>query len=119
MAQASGTTATYDSIGLREDLEDVIWDLFPEDTWALTNLDRVDATATFHEWQLDSLDAATTNKTVEGNDASFTTVAPPTRVGNYLQIASKYFLISGTLEAVKKAGRSSEVARQAMKKMRE
>ena len=69
MAQLSGTTATFDSVGLREDLEDVIWDLFPADTWALSNLDRVSATAVNHEWQLDTLDAATTNRIVEGNDA--------------------------------------------------
>lgn len=119
MAQLSGTTATFDSAGLREDLEDVIWDLFPEDTWALSNLDRVDATAVNHEWQLDSLEAATTNKVVEGDDAAYLTAAAPTRVGNYTQIARKTFIISGTLEAVKKAGRKSEVARQAMKKMRE
>jgi hypothetical protein len=119
MAQLSGTTATFDSAGLREDLEDVIWDLFPNDTWALSNLDRVDATAVNHEWQLDTLDAATQNKVVEGDDASYLTVSPPTRVGNYTQIARKTFIISGTLEAVKKAGRKSEVARQAMKKMRE
>jgi hypothetical protein len=36
-----------------------------------------------------------------------------------MQIARKTFIISGTLEAVKKAGRKSEIARQAMKKMRE
>jgi hypothetical protein len=119
MAQLSGTTATYDSVGLREDLEDVIWDLFPADTWALSNLDRVEATSVNHEWQLDSLDAATSNKVVEGDDATYLTVAPPTRVGNHMQIARKTFIISGTLEAVKKAGRKSEVARQAMKKMRE
>ena len=119
MTQLAGTTATYDSIGLREDLEDVIWDLFPEDTWALSNLDRTNGAAVFHEHQLDSLDAASTNKVVEGDDAAFTTVAPPTRVGNYMQIARKTFLISGTLEEVKKAGRKSEIARQAMKKMRE
>lgn len=66
MAQVSGTTQTFDSAALREDLEDVIWDLFPMDTWALTNLDKVDATAVFHEWALDSLDAATLNRQVEG-----------------------------------------------------
>ena len=32
MAALSGTTQTYDNIGLREDLSDVIFDLFPEDT---------------------------------------------------------------------------------------
>ena len=119
MAQIAGTTQTYDSAGLREDLEDVIWDLFPNDTWALSNLDKVDATATFHEWQLDSLAGATANRQTEGDDATYATVAAPTRVGNYLQISRKTFLIPGTLEAVKKAGRKSEVARQAMKSMRE
>jgi hypothetical protein len=49
----SGTTSTY-SVGTgggnREDLEDVIWDLYPDDTWALTNLDKTKASATYHEW---------------------------------------------------------------------
>lgn len=34
MAQLTGTTDTYDvttAQGMREDLEDTIWDLFPED----------------------------------------------------------------------------------------
>lgn len=119
MAQVSGTTDTYDAIGIREDLEDVIWDLFPEDTWALSNLDKVKASATFHEWQGDSLSAAAANLNIEGDDASFSTAAQPARYGNYTQISKKTFLISGTLEAVTKAGRRSEVSRQAMKQMRE
>lgn len=43
----------------------------------------------------------------------------PSRFGNYTQILAKTFLVSDTLEAVKKAGRGSEVARGAMVKMRE
>ena len=27
-----------------------IWDLYPDDTWALTNLDKTKASATYHEW---------------------------------------------------------------------
>lgn len=119
MSQVAGTTQTFDSVGIREDLEDVIWDLFPGDTWALTNLDRTDATQAFHEWQFDSLDAATVNRQTEGDDAAYVTAAAGTRVGNYCQISRRTFIISGTLEAVKKAGRKSELARQAMKKMRE
>lgn len=105
--------------GIREDLEDVIWDLFPEDTWAVSNLDKVDATATTHEWLAQQLAAASSNIAVEGDDATFTSLTPPSRFGNYLQIMSKTFLVSDTLEAVKKAGRGSEVARGAMVKMRE
>lgn len=51
MAQVAGTTTTH-SVGTaggnREDLEDKIWDLFAEDTWALTNLSRIQATGVFH-----------------------------------------------------------------------
>ena len=53
MAIVTGTTWTgaiasslsYNA-NVREDLEDVIWLLDPMDTWALSNLDRVDATST-------------------------------------------------------------------------
>ena len=50
MAQATGTTWTNSIAGsltqatnTREDLEDVIFLLDPMDTWALSNLDRVEA----------------------------------------------------------------------------
>lgn len=119
MAQISGTTDTYDTVGIREDLEDVIWDLFPADTWLLTNLPKMNANSVFHEWQFDALAAPAANRQLEGDDASFTTLAQPTRVGNYCQISRKTFLISGTLEEVRKAGRASEIARAAMKSMRE
>lgn len=122
MAIVSGTTTNYSigtAGGLREDLEDVIWDLFAEDNWALANLDRVDAQQTYHEWQLDSLDSASANRQMEGDDAAYVTVASPTRVGNYQQISRKTFLVSGSLEASRLAGRKKESARQLMKKMRE
>lgn len=69
MSVLSGTTLTYGITsggGIREDLEDVIWDLFPEDTWAVSNLDKIDATATTHEWLAQQLAAAGTNIGVEG-----------------------------------------------------
>lgn len=122
MAQLGGTTDTYRTGtggGLREDLEDKIWDLFADENWALSNLDRVQATGTYHEWETDTLVAATNIPQIEGNDASFTTIQAPTRAGNYCQIFKKQFLVSGTLEAVKKAGRAREAARQTVKQMRE
>lgn len=122
MAQVAGTTDTYfvgTGGGLREDLEDKIWDLFADESWALTNLDHGSAEATYHEWEQDVLVAATNVPQIEGNDASFTTIVAPTRAGNYCEIWKKQFLVSGTLEAVKKAGRAKEAARQTIKQMRE
>lgn len=122
MAQVTGTTTAW-SVGTgggnREDLEDKIWDLFAEDTWALSNFDHITANGVFHEWMKDSLAAAASNTAIEGNDASYTTLVNPSRVGNYCQITYKSFLVSGTQEVVSKAGRARESARAAMKKMRE
>lgn len=124
MALLTTTTHTYTSGygsagGQREDLSDVIFDLFPEDTWAMSNLDREKATATYSEWLGQSLAAPAANAQLEGDDASFAALTAPSRFGTYMQISSKTFIVSDSLEAVNKAGRKSEVARGAMVKMRE
>lgn len=122
MTVLSGTSSTFGvgtGGGIREDLSDVIFDLFPEDTWAVSNLDREDAQNTLTEWLAQELAAPAANIQIEGDDATFASLTPPTRYNTYCQIMSKTFLVSDTLEAVNKAGRKSELARGAMVKMRE
>ena len=119
MAALSGTTQTYDNIGLREDLSDVIFDLFPEDTWCLSNFDREEASATLTEWLAQELAAPAINASEEGGDGVFASLTPPSRYSTHLQISSKTFIVSDTNEAVNKAGRKSDVARGAIVKMRE
>jgi hypothetical protein len=122
MATITGTTATYgvgSAGGNREDLEDKIWDLFPDDTYVISNIDKVKASATYHEWLADSLVAAGSNINLEGNDGAFSSIVSPARYGNYTQIFKKEFLVSGTQEVVSKAGRRTETARQLVKQMRE
>ena len=104
---------------IREDLEDVIFLLDPMDTWALSNLERVEANAVYHEWLQDSLAAPATNAQIEGNDVSFSTAAPAARRGNWTQISHKTFAVSDTLEAVEKAGRKSERERLGVKLLKE
>ena len=107
------TFTAHSAIGQREDLTDVIYDISPTETPILNTLARTKATAVFHEWQTDSLAAATTaNAAIEGADATSATLAPTTRLGNYTQIVQKTIQVSGTLEAVNKAGRKSEKAYQ-------
>lgn len=122
MAIVSGSTTSYGvgtAGGNREDLEDVFWDLFAEETYLLSNLDKVEATGTFHEWMTDELAAAAANIQIEGNAEAYTTLVAPTRLGNYCQISDKLFLVSRTQEKIAKAGRTSELRRAAMKKMLE
>jgi hypothetical protein len=106
----------YDAIGQREDLTDVIYDISPTETPFMSSIGKTKATAVYHEWQTDSLAAATTaNAAVEGADATSATLAPTVRLGNYTQIIQKTVQVSGTLDVVNKAGRKSEKAYQLAK----
>jgi hypothetical protein len=107
------TFTAHSAIGQREDLTDVIYNISPTETPLLNTLARAKATAVYHEWQTDSLAAATTaNAAVEGDDATSATLSPTVRLGNYTQIVQKTIQVSGTLETVNKAGRKSEKAYQ-------
>ena len=107
------TFTAHTAIGQREDLIDVVYDISPTETPIMSTLARTKATAVFHEWQTDSLAAATAaNAAVEGADGVSATISPTVRLGNYTQIVQKVVQTSGTLEAVNKAGRRSERAYQ-------
>jgi hypothetical protein len=121
MAIPAGITSRYgnagnDAVGIREDLEDIIYDITPTDTIFLSTVEKMSAKSTYHEWQVYSLEAATAdNKQLEGDDFSATTAAMTTRYGNFTQIATKRVVVSGTYEALDKAGRDSQIRFETMK----
>ena len=120
MAQPTNTFDTYDSIGEREDLSDVIFNISPTDTPFLSSAAKTKSTAVLHEWQTDSLASAVTNNAViEGDVATLDAVTATTRLSNSCQIMDKTVVITGTQEAVDKAGRASEIAYQIAKKAKE
>lgn len=120
MALDTNALSTYEAIGNREDLQDVIYDISPTETPISTAIGVSKASATYHEWQTDSLAAAsTTNAALEGDIITVAASSPTTRVGNYCQIFVKSVSISGTQEAVDKAGRASELAYQKAKRGQE
>jgi len=116
MSVPSNTYLRYTSIGVREDLSDVIYDISPTDTPIMSSIGKAKATNTLHEWQTDALAAATTNNAlIEGDDATAASLSATVRLTNFTQIVGKTVQISGTLEAVDKAGRKSEKAYQLAK----
>jgi len=120
MAQPTNTFDTYDAVGIREDLQDVIYSISPTETPFMSAAAREQVKNTFHEWQTDSLAAAATNnKVIEGDDATLDASTATARIGNYTQIMDKTVVITGTQEAVDKAGRASELAYQIAKKSKE
>lgn len=119
MNAPTNTFQTYQAVGNREDLIDVITNIAPVDTWFTSNTANVKADGILHEWQTDSLAAATANAVIEGDDATAGAVTPTVRLNNYCQILRKVWQVSDTQEAVNKAGRGSEIDYQKMKAMKE
>jgi len=119
MAQPTNLFDTFETVGIREDLVDVIYNISPEDTPILSAIPRTAAKATKHEWQLDSLATPATNAVIEGDDATIDALSATTRAFNFCQIADKVIALSGTQSAVDAAGRADEMAYQIAKKSKE
>jgi len=117
MAILTGTADVYSMSGAsgvgrhnREDLSDMITNISPTETPFLSSIGSSKATNVYHEWLTHSLAAAVTTTAVEGNVASFATPTTLTRNVNICQINEKTVAVSGTQEAVNKAGMKSEMA---------
>lgn len=115
MAVPTSTFQTYQAIGNREDLIDVVTNIAPVETFVTSSTGSTRAKARLHEWQTDTLAAAAANAVIEGDDATNTAVTPTTRLTNSTQILRKVFQVSDTQEAVDAAGRSSEIDYQTAK----
>ena len=112
MTAPTNTLQTYQAIGIREDLSDVIWRITPTQTPFMSSIAKVKAAQTLHEWQTQDLAANANNAQVEGDDASAGAITATVRLNNRTQISTKTVIVSGTQRAVNTAGRSDELAYQ-------
>jgi hypothetical protein len=116
MSVPTATFQAFQAVGNREDLTDLIYNIAPTETPFLSNAGREEAQSTFHEWQTDTLStASTSNAAVEGDNPTNTSVVPTVRPGNYAQISTYAFQVSGTQQAIRHAGRKDELAYQLVK----
>ena len=110
------TLDTYDTVGIRQDLQDAIYDISPTTTPFMSTVGRTKAKNTKHEWQTDSLSAVDlANAQVEGADAVSPTLTSTTMNDNWTQISDKVVQVSSTDDVVDKAGRTTETAYQLAK----
>ena len=113
------TYATYTTVGIREDLADIIYNISPTETPFMSGVGKTKATNTLHQWQTDALSAVAANAQAEGATITYPTINPTVKLGNYTQISSKSVQLSGTNEATVAAGRNSELAYQVAKSAKE
>jgi hypothetical protein len=115
MTQPSNTFDSYDAVGIREDLSDVITNISPEETPFHTKSAKTRARNTLHEWQTDSLRASAANAHIEGDATTAEARTATTRLGNYTQIFKNAVVVPDTDEGLDKAGRAREIAYQTLK----
>lgn len=116
MANVVGGFESYQAIGNREDLSDMIYNIAPTETPFMSMIGRGKATHTKHEHQTDTLSTHTAGgQVVEANTPTNKTVTPTVRVFNYCEIQQQAFQISGTQNAIRHAGRAEEIAYQLVK----
>lgn len=119
MTAPTGTMQTFQQIGIREDLSDIIDNISPTDTPFYSRVEKVKVTNTNPEWQTDALDAAATNVMIEGDDATTNTAVPTVRLKNYVQTSQKTPRVAGIAQEVDTAGRGNELDYQIMKRGKE
>lgn len=109
------TYTTYDTVGIKEDISDVISNLTPTKTPFQTMIGADKTKNRQFQWMEDSLRAVQVNAKVEGFTASDATLTPPTLRSNYTQIFEKTIKVSSTEDAVDQYGRARETAYQLAK----
>ena len=119
MTQPTNTFDSYDANGIREDLENVIYDISPESTPFYSACSKGSAKNTLHEWQTDALRASAANAHIEGDDTAAEARTATTRLGNYTQIFKNAVSVPDTDEGLDKAGRAKEMAYQVLKVAKE
>jgi len=113
--------STYNTVGQREDLSDVLTILEPESTPFVSMANKATATGTFFEVQVDDLSVVDFSGVGEGEDVtSFSNKAENrARIGNYIQKFRRTYAVSDIAELVDTAGVANEFAASEAKAVRE
>jgi hypothetical protein len=115
MAQPTNTFDSYDAVGIREDLSDIITNISPEETPFYTKCRKTTASNTLVEWQTDALRASAANAHIEGDDTAADAATATSRLNNRTQIFKNAVTVPDTDEGLDKAGRAAEIAYQTLK----
>lgn len=104
--------ATYDQVGKKEDISDIITNISPTKTPFQAMIGSEGIHNTLHQWQEDSLNGIVANAQVEGAAAISAVQNPTVMRSNNTQILMKTANVTGTADTVKTYGRDKELAYQ-------
>jgi hypothetical protein len=108
---------SYDAIGIKEQVDDLITNLSPTKTPFQASIGGDKTTQKIFDWQEDSLRAVQDNNQQEGFTASDVALVPTVMRENVTQILSETIKVSGSMDASDTYGRAKESAYQTSKSM--
>ena len=115
MVAPANTLLTSGTVGIREDLEDDIYRVAPEETPFMNNIGKKSVKNTLHEWQIEELATPDAdNAHLEGDDASIDAAHTTERISVYAQIFRKTGSVSRTNRKANRAGREDALDEQKM-----
>lgn len=110
---------TYDDPIRKEDVLDIIQDVSPDDNPLVTMLGTSKAENTYHEWTEDYIPRPTSvTASAEGAQATYDDLSQPERRGNFTEIITETFRVSGTERAVAHYGQTDPLDYHSAKKLR-
>jgi len=115
----TGAVYSYNQKTIKEDITDIIYNIDPFDTPALSGMKTVPLNNTLFSWNEDVLAAPAANASEEGADGDDGGHQVVDLISNNTQIFKKLVKVTGTSESVDFYGRKSEKAYQLAKKSKE
>ena len=109
---------TYEAVGNREDLLDIVTNISPDETPLMNKFGRSKVTGMVHSWLTDELAPAGENAVIESAQFSDTEATPRVKLDNCIQIFMRDCNVTDSQEAVLKAGVKSEMAYQLAKTLK-
>lgn len=115
MAQAANTVSTGKYSTLREDLQELVYDVSPTETpgFQLFGKGSAKVTQPHHEWSQTAVRASNkANKTIQGDVATNDAPITPVRLGNYTQLMDAVAEVASTAQKSKVAGDVQKMKKQ-------
>lgn len=113
MAQPTNTHSSYDSIGIKEDISDIITLITPMDTPITTAIGSGTVTQRDFQWQTRELPAIDdANAVIEADDPANDVATLTVMLKNSTQLSDKVIVVSSTMQATDAYGRTDELSDQ-------
>jgi hypothetical protein len=119
MVMAANAFNTYEQIGIKEQVSNIINNISPSETPFYSMVKKIPITNRLYQWQTDALAIPAANAQLEGDVVTVQASSATTMLQNRTQISFKSLSVTDTAQAVQTYGRGDEYDYQVMKRGKE